>query len=266
MSENISKIESVNAEAVEAEGEPLSQEVIDLANAVPEQVVQMLLASVTEANETGRKIRDAAAGRDAQRTNLLNETDAPEVVKWREWEAKAAAKAAELEAQRKENRDAIMAIVDGLLQDDFDLDAAKATFGDARKRVTSAENFIANMFDSDTLDAVKAVNNVSEVIGLSGIRKTAGVTGIKRYRLDSLFIDGAGLDKPTFSNAATAINAKVPGAKVAASALSDAAEKAAGTNDLTTKAGEEISFVYTVSVDGTDTAVKVDVTPQAKSD
>lgn len=98
----------------------------------------------------------------------------------------------------------------------------------------------------------------------SGTGKRPRLSGIRVSDAEGtelLVLNGdEGKDKPTFSNLSVWIS-EVSGTKVETKDLQEAAFGAAGTSDLSTKAGEVIEFAYTVG----DTHYFVAVEPKAKA-
>jgi hypothetical protein len=260
---------------------------INMSTATPEApavndmvaVVASKIAEQTEqANALVGKLNSATTDTKALVHQIRDDADNAvgsnnEVVKaWREWSEVAMA---EYEAKRAQVDEYIAANLLPKADESFDAEAAKAQYQELKKTIAAGKTFLTKMFGENALDGT----NVPDLKSLRG--GTSSSTGAKRPRLANVWLgDAQGetfrriFDKveqkygttnevQTFSLLASVLSSKdEANVKVEPKDLQAAAFAEAGTDDLSTKAGEIIEFAY--SPDGGKHTYTVRVQPVDK--
>lgn len=232
-------------------------------NALSTALLPVYKAAVEAANELGKRIKAASAGADTRLTDVLTNSTDPDIVKWREFDAKGREQIAAAEARLAEAKATILPKAKSLVDtvDDFDVEAAKKEFASKRADVTAIRKTILSVEGGDekTVEAMFTEAGIEEITSLRGASGGgASTTGKPKPRLLSATVDGVALDKPTF----TMLSSKTG---VELDTLKAAAFSAAGTEDLSTKANEEISFsVNSVEKSGTVRTFQIVVVPKPK--
>lgn len=207
----------------------------------------MLIERINEANDLGRKIQAARSDRTAAISSVIETSNDPKVVKFREIRAKVLeqietykAQIVNAEALIKEHAETLIPGVDA----DFDVDKATEKFTALRKAAHTTRVALEAFVPAETLDEVLQSRGVAEIVSLrgTGVNKggAKGATGVKRPRISAATYNGEAVTKKDGTIDFTALG---KASDVTADDLKVAAFAAAGTEDLNSlDAGTVVAF------------------------
>lgn len=200
----------------------------------------VLKEATDTANGLALKIKGATSGKEDRVSAILTTSDDPEIVTWREQDAKVQAQIKAAQEKLAEARDSAAKKAESLLTDsaDFNVEEAKKEFLTKRQEVTSISKTIKLVLKGDEKAYAAGIESagIVEVLSLRGSNgATSGSLGKRKPRLHSATVNGETLEKATFTTLAAKTGVDVD-------TLKDAAFKAAETDDLKSVAGKEVSF------------------------
>lgn len=202
-------------------------------------IVDLLKTLISSANDLGLRVKSAKGNEDEKVSEALTASTDPEVVSWREWDTAQRAKIAAAQQKINENRAAMIAKVkeSGALAT-IDVDALTKEFLSAREAVKSTKTTLGLLLKPAGLeyDAVaKSENFPDEIQSARGSSGKVSQGGHKPRLATAQIDNGEVIEKPTFTTLAKSLDVDLD-------TLKKAAFEAAGTDDLFTKVGEEITF------------------------
>jgi hypothetical protein len=225
-----------------------------------------------KANEISAQIVAASSDKDALLKQTLKTSDHPDIVRWRKGVEKLdaqikAAKATLAEAHEVALKAAKENTVSADVPDGFSVADATKEFLAQRQAAHGLRKTLKDMAGGDEkyLDAAYAELGIVEVVSPKGLKVLGGAAGTTtKPRLNSAYVDGEAVTPATFTNVAKA-------AKVTLDDLRNAAVKAAGVDDIRTKANEDIEIVLNgktiiVNVKPAATAATSETTTDEKSE
>lgn len=200
----------------------------------------VLKEATDTANGLALKIKGATSGKEDRVSAILTTSDDPEIVTWREQDAKVQAQIKAAQEKLAEARDSAAKKAESLLTDsaDFNVEEAKKEFLTKRQEVTSISKTIKLVLKGDEKAYAAGIESggIVEVLSLRGSNgATSGSLGKRKPRLHSATVNGETLEKATFTTLSQKIGIDVD-------TLKAAAFEAAKTDDLKTVAGTEVSF------------------------
>jgi len=221
-------------------------------------LVEVLRTIVEAANSLSVRIKAETSGAEEKVSAVLTTSDDPELVAWRKFNEKGLAQIAEAQARLAEAKAGATARAEKIVADSvesgeaFDVEAAKKEFLSKRQEATAIRGAIKTVLggDADALTKFLADEGIAEMVSLRGSAGTTTGTGKRKPRLAEASINGENIDKPTFTILGQRIGIDID-------VLKEAAFKAAETDDLSSKAGEEISFTVVNKAKETVTVVIV---------
>lgn len=248
MSENTSAVETTDAPV-----ETLPPSAFD-------GVYAQFKAETEAANAIAAQVRKATDGVQEAIETWLTNSDDPEIVKWREDDARVRAQIAEAEARLAEAKAQAVSKAEEAVKadsDTIDLDAAQKEFLARRANATAIRKtlLVLEGNNEDRLNKYIEQYGITEVVSLKKGGTVTGSTGKRKPRLLSASVNGDAVEPATFTNLAKVLGADLD-------ALKASAFKAAGTEDLMgDKGGQEISFDYATKDNGVAKVVIVPKVP-----
>lgn len=238
-------------------------------------VISVLKNAIVKANDLGQQLIAAKSDPDAQVKAVIETSDDPNIVKFREARAKIQEDIATLTARLENGTAAITDHARTLVLSvgsDFDYEethkaflAARREANEARKALLIIGQHLPTPIHSDEdLDKVLAEAGApTEVISIRGQRSGAGGgSGVRRPRISAATVNGAPVadeeGKVTFTSLTQFISKEI--GKVGPNAVRDAAFAAAGTDDLSSLDPETV-IEFTVTAGEHEVAVTVTTLP-----
>lgn len=208
-----------------------------------EPLFQMYKDAADAANSLSREIQAATSGQKEAIDLVLNESEDPTLVEFRQKRETAAAKLKKFQddvaAMEEAARVHASSLVPAAISPE-DLAAKTVEFQAKRKIATDNRKGLILLGSEEIVKAGVEKFNITEVKGISRNSEVSGPES-RKPRLAEATINGEKFadekDKVSFTTLATKLNTN-------SADLRAAAFKAAGTDDLKSKAGEEISFSF----------------------
>lgn len=228
---------------------------------VPTEVQTLAVSLIEAANASAVKIKAATDDKGKAVEDLIESSDDEAVAKFRAWRDDIDAKREAAYTKVREDVKARL-VPSG---ENVDVEAEKNTYKDAAAKAKEARKFFVMMGGKEA--------DLPAIVGLRGSSSTGAQSGIKRPRLSSVTCDGKTVQGEikqgdgtikithTFTDLAKFLKSE-SGEKVSGSDLQALAFEAAGTEDLSSKAGQEVSFTTTLK-DHTYTVVVTPADPEA---
>jgi hypothetical protein len=229
------------------------------------------VAHVRKANAAANTYRELTSSKNDVVAHVINTSDDETIVRFREWRDALLAQIAkaqnELDAKTTEVRGYAETLAP--TEETTAPEDVKAEYLKTRKSLTDMRAGLVQFFGADVVN--EALAGVEELTGLRGSSRMGGGTGVKRPRLESATVNGEPVPvgttgMPTFTTMAAYVSKNV--GKVSAADLKDAAFKAAGTSDLSEKAGETIAYSFEVpgAFEGKNAVISVEIVPRAANE
>lgn len=224
-----------------------TEKVVDPTLEMYKPVFETLKTVVDKANNLAVRVRTATSGKDEALAVILNTSDDPTIVDYRDKAEKAKAAIAKINEQMAQITEAVKTHAQTLLpgvSDGFDAAKGREEFMSLRRDATNMRNTIALLLGGDEAKVKAAYDyfGISEVVGLTRNSAVNGPAG-KKPRISAATVDGVEFKdssgKVTFTLLASHLGADV-------NDLRTAYFKAAGTEDTKEIAGKDISFNFAV--------------------
>lgn len=220
-------------------------------------------ADVKAANEVGAKIVAAKSDKGDAVKSLLQTSDDPKIVKFREVKATIEEQIETLKAKIYNGEAAIKEHAESLVtpvEEGFDLEAAMKEFLEKRRAATATKNAILafGITEEQLSEALKEKGVPTEIIrvGGKGGGSKGGGTGVRRPRISAATLNGESVWKKGAEGEKVDFTSLAAAAKSDADTLKKAAFTAAETEDLNSlEAGTVVSFTvgddnFTVTISG----------------
>lgn len=250
----------------------------------PEALVQVVLATLKENAETANRLADSVSANTVDKGKLVFELRNDENSEHEQIRAYQAFKEDldnRIEAATRKIDEWITQNLVQTQSEGVDVDALKAEFKEARKQYATTLAFFSQAVgDDEKVKALLSEAEVPEVKNLRGGTSSAGASGIKRPRVERIWVNGSEVrgskevtrkdgsketvDYTNFTLAAqTLAGLTKPAAKVSPKDLHEAAFAAAKTDDLNSLNGQPVDFDFTVkNSEGATVLAKVRVQPK----
>lgn len=219
-----------------------------LMNTLPAEVLDQYRTAVEAANKAAEDFKAITSGAEERIVSFLNTSEDEQVVKFREYRDKVTA---QIEAAQKKLDDAEdnarKYAESQVATDDGDPAAIKEQAMKSRREANEIAKALSVLVGEEAFTEAAKEAGIPDLAGIRGAGNK-GATGIRRPRLERATVNGhpvADKDGKTSFGLIESYIGKAYG-KVDGNDLRSAAFQAAGTDDLSTVKGEEISFTFTV--------------------